>query len=163
MHENLVVWLVTQVTNRLGWLLSGTPLTIVFPPRKKGGSPVDEATSPLFQQVAELIADAIVDGSLEEGQRAPSTNELAEFHSINPATARKGLTLLVDQGVLTKRRGVGMFVEVGARQTILKLRQSSFAASYAVPLIDEAVKLGFDRAYLHTLIDQVAESRGLYE
>lgn len=163
MHENLVVWLVTQVTNRLGWLLSGTPLTIVFPPRKKGGSPVDEATSPLFQQVAELIADAIVDGSLEEGQRAPSTNELAEFHSINPATARKGLTLLMDQGVLTKRRGVGMFVEVGARQTILKLRQSSFAASYAVPLIDEAVKLGFDRAYLHTLIDQVAESRGLYE
>ena len=163
MHENLVVGLVTQVTNQLGWLLSGTPLTIVFPPRKKGGSPVDEATSPLFQQVAELIADAIVDGSLEEGQRAPSTNELAEFHSINPATARKGLTLLVDQGVLSKRRGVGMFVEVGARQTILKLRQGSFAASYVVPLIDEAVKLGFDRAYVHTLIDQVAESRGLYE
>ena len=124
---------------------------------------MNESSTPLFQQVADLIADAIVDGSLPEGERAPSTNELAEFHSINPATARKGLSLLVDQGVLSKRRGVGMFVEHGARETVLALRKEAFAASYLVPLVDEAAKLGMNRTQLKTLMDKVAESRGLYE
>ena len=124
---------------------------------------MNESSTPLFQQVADLIADAIVDGSLPEGERAPSTNELAEFHSINPATARKGLALLVDQGVLAKRRGVGMFVEHGARGRILALRKEAFAASYLVPLVDEAAKLGMNRTQLKTLMNKVAESRGLYE
>ena len=124
---------------------------------------MNESSTPLFQQVADLIADAIVDGSLPEGERAPSTNELAEFHSINPAPARKGLALLVDQGVLAKRRGVGMFVEHGARERILTLRKEAFAASYLVPLVDEAAKLGMNRTQLKTLMDKVAESRGLYE
>lgn len=124
---------------------------------------MDEAAVPLFQQVADLIADAIVDGSLPEGERAPSTNELATFHHINPATARKGLALLVEQGVLSKRRGVGMFVESGAKEVIVSMRTSSFAHNYVVPLIDEAAKLGINRDDLNTLIRQVAESRGLYE
>lgn len=123
---------------------------------------MDEATAPLFQQVADLIADAIVDGSLPEGERAPSTNELAAFHHINPATARKGLTLLVEQGILSKRRGVGMFVEVGAKQLIITMRKQNFAHDYAVPLVDEAAKLGMNQQELTTLIQQVAESRGLY-
>ena len=63
---------------------------------------MDETTVPLFRQIAELVEDSIVDGSLPEGERAPSTNELAAFHSINPATARKGLTLLVERGVLAR-------------------------------------------------------------
>lgn len=124
---------------------------------------MDEATVPLFQQVADLIADAIVDGSLPEGERAPSTNELAEFHHINPATARKGLALLAEQGILAKRRGVGMFVQSGAKELIVSMRTKDFAHSYVVPLIDEAVKLGINRDNLNTLIKQVAESRGLYE
>ena len=123
---------------------------------------MDEATAPLFQQVADLIADAIVDGSLPEGERAPSTNELAAFHHINPATARKGLTLLVEQGILSKRRGVGMFVEAGAKERIITMRKQNFAHAYAVALVDEAAKLGMNQQELTTLIQQVAESRGLY-
>ncbi len=124
---------------------------------------MDEATAPLFQQVADLITDAIADGSLPEGQRAPSTNELAAFHNINPATARKGLAILADQGVLAKRRGVGMFVCEGAREKVLTMRREAFAETFLVPLIDEAVKLDFPRKNLHDLLDKVAESRGLYE
>lgn len=124
---------------------------------------MDETTAPLFQQVADLIADAIVDGSLPEGERAPSTNELAAFHHINPATARKGLALLADQGILAKRRGVGMFVEDGAKATIMRIRRDNFAHNYAVPLVDEAAKLEMSTTELFTLIKQVAESRGLYE
>ena len=51
---------------------------------------MDGVTAPLFRQIAVLIEDSIVDGTLAAGQRAPSTNELADFHDINPATARKG-------------------------------------------------------------------------
>lgn len=123
---------------------------------------MDEAAAPLFQQVADLIADAIVDDSLAEGDQAPSTNELAAFHSINPATARKGLSLLVDQGVLEKRRGRGMFVVPGGREVILQLRRETFVSAYVVPMVDEAAKLDMDRAHVRTLVEQVAESRGLY-
>lgn len=66
---------------------------------------MDNSAQPLFRQIAVLIEDAIIEGTLAEGAQAPSTNELAAFHSINPATARKGLTLLVDLGILEKRRG----------------------------------------------------------
>lgn len=122
---------------------------------------MDETTVPLFRQIAELVEDSIVDGSLPEGERAPSTNELAAFHSINPATARKGLSLLVERGVLAKKRGLGMFVEAGAREVILARRRESFAADFLVPLVDEAMKLDMPREDLGRLLDQVAESRGL--
>ncbi len=121
-----------------------------------------DATAPLFRQIAELIEDSVVDGTLAPGDRAPSTNELADFHDINPATARRGLSLLFDSGVLEKRRGIGMFVTDGARDLIVARRREDFAANYLAPLIDEAVKLDFTRADIRHLIDAVAESRGLY-
>ncbi len=124
---------------------------------------MDETTAPLFRQIAALIEDTIVDGSLRVGERAPSTNELAAFHQINPATARKGLSILVDSQVLAKQRGIGMFVTKEARTIILNRRREEFAAAYIAPLIDEAVKLGVSREQLRSLVEKVAESRGLYE
>ncbi len=124
---------------------------------------MDNSTQPLFRQIAALVEDSIVDGTLPEGAQAPSTNELAAFHSINPATARKGLNLLTEIGVLEKRRGLGMFVTEGAAELIRERRKGDFAAEYVAPLIDEAVRLGFGRDGLHDLIDRVAESRGMYK
>ena len=118
---------------------------------------------PLFVQVASFVADLIVDGTLKPGDQAPSTNQLAQFHEINPATARKGLALLVDDHVLEKRRGLGMFVTDGARGRILEKRREDFAGDYIAPLIDEALHLGYTRSDLHDLIDRVAESRGMYQ
>ena len=118
---------------------------------------------PLFVQIASFVADLIVDGSLKPGEQAPSTNQLAQFHEINPATARKGLALLVDDHVLEKRRGLGMFVTDGARDRILEKRREDFPGDYVAPLIDEALHLGYSRSDLHDLIDRVAESRGMYQ
>ncbi|MBC3186548.1 GntR family transcriptional regulator [Corynebacterium sp. zg-331] len=123
---------------------------------------MDEAAAPLFQQIARLIEDSIVEGTLEPGHRAPSTNELSAFHKINPATARKGLALLVESGVLVKRRGVGMFVTDHARAAIMERRRESFPGAYLAPMIDEALRLDLNRKQLHDLVDRVAESRGLY-
>ena len=118
---------------------------------------------PLFVQIASFVADLIVDGTLQPGEQAPSTNQLAQFHEINPATARKGLALLVDDHVLEKRRGLGMFVTDGARDRILEKRRDGFAGGFIAPLIDEALHLGYSRTDLHDLIDRVAESRGMYQ
>jgi len=124
---------------------------------------VNSDAEPLFVQVASFVADLIVDGTLKPGEQAPSTNQLAQFHEINPATARKGLALLVDDHVLEKRRGLGMFVTDGARDRILEKRREDFAGDYIAPLIDEALHLGYTRSDLHDLIDRVAESRGMYQ
>ena len=75
--------------------------------------------APIFSQIAERLADDIAAGTLAEGDRVPSTNELAAFYRINPATAAKGINVLIDDGLLEKRRGIGMFVAAGARDRLL--------------------------------------------
>jgi GntR family transcriptional regulator len=112
---------------------------------------LDEGT-PLFVQIAEQLADDIVDGVLAEGARVPSTNELAAFYRINPATAAKGINLLVDEAVLEKRRGVGMFVASGAREQLRSSRRKRFAGQYVDPMLAEANRLGIDTDTLVSLI-----------
>ena len=94
----------------------------------------------------------IVDGVLAEGARAPSTNELAAFYRINPATAAKGINLLVDEAVLEKRRGIGMFVASGAREQLRAGRRKRFAEQYLEPMLAEAKRLGIDTDTLVSLI-----------
>lgn len=120
---------------------------------------MNEDGGPIFRQVAALIENAIVDGSLGEESQAPSSNELAAFHRINPATAAKGLNQLVTDGVLHKRRGVGMFVATGAREQLLKRRRSEFADVYVRPLLAEAQKLGISARELTTMIDRWEDPR----
>lgn len=108
---------------------------------------LDEGT-PLFAQVAERLAAEIADGGLAEGERVPSTNELAAFYRINPATAAKGINLLADELLLEKRRGIGMFVAAGARQRLLAQRREHFVDRYVRPLLTEATRLGMDSAEL---------------
>lgn len=113
---------------------------------------------PLFQQIAELLADGIVAGRYAEEQQVPSTNELAGFYRINPATVGKGVNLLVEQGVLHKRRGLGMFVSPGARDQLLSDRTDRFRDDYVVPLLREARQLGLTSTEIHRLIDSEEKS-----
>src|SRR6201996_9118233 len=100
---------------------------------------LDEGT-PLFAQVAERLAAEIADGGLAEGDRVPSTNELAAYYRINPATAAKGINLLADDGLLEKRRGIGMFVADGARQRLLGQRREQFTERYPRPALTAAAR-----------------------
>jgi GntR family transcriptional regulator len=120
---------------------------------------VNEDGGPIFRQIATQLEDAIVDGSLPEETQAPSSNELAAFHRINPATAAKGLTQLVADGVLYKRRGVGMFVATGARDQLLKRRRSEFADQYVVPLLAEADKLGISVTEVGAMLTEKGGTR----
>ena len=119
---------------------------------------LDEGT-PLFVQVADRLAGQIADGGLAEGERVPSTNELAAFYRINPATAAKGINVLADDGLLEKRRGIGMFVAIGARQRLLARRRAEFTRRYVEPLLTEAARLGIDTGELFALIKEAGNER----
>ncbi len=114
---------------------------------------LDEGT-PLFLQIAERLSSDIIEGTLPEGGRVPSTNEFAAFYRINPATAAKGINILVDDGVLEKRRGIGMFVVTGARDRLIQMRRKEFAEQYIDPLLVEAHRIGIGIEELVELIRQ---------
>jgi len=120
---------------------------------------LDEGT-PLFVQIAGQLADDIVDGQLAEGTRVPSTNELAAFYRINPATAAKGINMLVEDGVLEKRRGIGMFVAAGAREQLVAVRRKLFAEQYVDPMVAEANRLGIDSDTLVSLVRETSVKNG---
>ena len=107
---------------------------------------------PIFVQVAEQIENDIISGTLPEETQVPSTNEFAAFYRINPATAGKGVNLLVDTGILYKKRGIGMFVAEGSRATIVANRRDEFQTEYVRPLVAEAAKLGISGAQLAEMI-----------
>lgn len=96
---------------------------------------------PIFIQIAERIEDDIIEGGLSEETQVPSTNQFAAFYKINPATAAKGVNLLVDEGILYKKRGIGMFVTEGARAKVKEKRKEQFFEQYVVTMIQEAEKL----------------------
>jgi DNA-binding transcriptional regulator YhcF (GntR family) len=123
---------------------------------------LDDAT-PIFTQIAERLADEIADGGLAEGDRVPSTNELAAYYRINPATAAKGVNVLIDDGLLEKRRGIGMFVAAGARERLLEDRRRSFAERYVEPMVAEANRLGLDGDALIDLVREVSHAQGALE
>ncbi|MDG4784765.1 GntR family transcriptional regulator [Micromonospora sp. WMMD1102] len=114
---------------------------------------------PIFLQIAELIENSVIDGTLAEESQVPSTNELAAFHRINPATAGKGVNQLVDDGILYKKRGIGMFVATGARARLRDRRREEFAEQYLHPLLTEANKLGIDADELKRMIDRWEQGR----
>ena len=100
---------------------------------------------PVFLQVAEQMEDAVLSGAFPEGSRLPSTTEVSAAYRINPATALKGVSLLVEEGAAYKQRGIGMFVSPGAREKIRRKRKHAFFEAYVLPMAAEARKLGLTR------------------
>lgn len=108
----------------------------------------------IYLQISEMIETDILRGVLMEEERVPSTNELAKLYLINPATAAKGINILVDNGILYKKRGIGMFVSTGAKEKILESRKNSFFDKYIKTLIEEASKLGITKEELMEMIQR---------
>lgn len=119
---------------------------------------VIDDSRPIFLQIAEMIENDIVDGVLAEEAQVPSTNEFAAFHRINPATAAKGVNRLVDDGILYKKRGIGMFVATGSRAVLVDRRREDFYEQFVRPLGREARKLGIDADQLLAMMAREAAS-----
>lgn len=102
----------------------------------------------IYIQISEMIENDILRDVLLEDERVPSTNELAKLYAINPATAAKGINILVDAGILYKKRGIGMFVSDGAKEVIRTKRKAQFYENYVSEIVNEAKTLGITKAEL---------------
>ena len=108
----------------------------------------------IYIQISEMIENDILRDILLEEEKVPSTNDLAKIYTINPATAAKGLNILVDSGVLYKKRGIGMFVSAGAKKLIMKRRKAEFYENYVRAIVEEAKNLGMTKEDLIKMIDE---------
>ena len=113
-----------------------------------------EDERPIFLQIAEQIKDGILSGAFPEETQIPSTTEISITFKINPATALKGISLLVDGGIVYKKRGLGMFVNTGAVKTIREKRKEAFFENYITKLAGEAKKLGLTQDDVVTMIER---------
>lgn len=113
--------------------------------------------SPIYRQIAEHIKAEILSGALAEDSQVMSTNQYAAAYRINPATAAKGLRELLDDGVLYKRRGIGMFVSPNAREKLRSERREHFFGDVVDPMIDEARTIGIG---LDDVIEHIRKKDG---
>jgi len=116
--------------------------------------PTFSSQKPIFQSIAEWLEDAILSDIYKEGEQVPSITEISVQYKINPATALKGINLLVDANLLYKKRGMGMFVSEGARAKLLLLRQEQFYTDFIYPMIYEANRLQIDTKDLYEMIER---------
>ncbi|MCK5147553.1 GntR family transcriptional regulator [bacterium] len=111
----------------------------------------------IYLQIAESIEDDILQQVVEEESQVPSTNQMAVLYRINPATAAKGINLLVSEGIIYKKRGIGMFVSTGAVKKIRSKRKTAFFDNFIVPMMAEATNLEISREEVAELIKGAGE------
>ncbi len=111
-----------------------------------------QSETPIYQQIAEELESAIISGVYGDEEQVPSTTEISVRYKINPATVLKGVTLLAEEGILYKKRGLGMFVTSGAKQKVLEKRRRAFFEHYVKPMIREAKNLSLGAKELSEMI-----------
>ena len=109
---------------------------------------------PIFIQLASQLEDAIISGVYKEDGQVPSITEYSVAYNINPATALKGINLLVDGGTLYKKRGVGMFVSPGAREKLVRSRQAGYYQQRLLPVVKEARSLEIGCEELKSMVER---------
>jgi len=115
---------------------------------------VFENERPIFIQIAEHIEDAILSGVYPEESQIPSTTEISVSLKINPATVLKGINILVDNGIVYKKRGIGMFVSTGAVEILREKRRKEFFDKYIVKLAEEARRLDISKEDIISMIER---------
>lgn len=114
-----------------------------------------DGTKPIYIQISEWLENEILTGNFESDQKVYSQYQLAEIFNINPATAAKGLTILADEGILYKKRGLGMFVSSTAREMILSKRKNLTLKRMVMEIVMEASRLNVTREELIHMINEV--------
>ncbi|MDD2221046.1 MAG: GntR family transcriptional regulator [Clostridia bacterium] len=112
------------------------------------------ADRPIFLQLAERLEAGIASGAYPEEAQVPSITEFSVAYGINPATALKGVNLLVEAGFLYKKRGLGMFDAAGARAKLLQKRRDKFIEDFVQPMFTEARHLAIDGRDLKQIIER---------
>lgn len=118
-----------------------------------------DSTKPIYMQIAEWIENEIIADRFLSDEKVYSQYQLAELFNINPATAAKGLTILVEEQILYKKRGLGMFVAPEAKNMILEKRRNETLTRMARELVHEARRLSVTEEELIQLIKKCEEEQ----
>ena len=113
------------------------------------------STTPIYVQIADWIRNEILADRLLADGKVYSQYQLADMFNINPATAGKGLTILLDENILYKKRGLGMFVTTEAKEMILQTRRNETLQRLAHDIVIEARRLAVTDDELIALIQQI--------
>jgi len=97
---------------------------------------------PIYLQLRDRLIELILDGALQEGDALPSVRQISSEQRINPITVSKALQLLVDEELVEKRRGLGMYVIVGAKEKLSKQERSRFLEVEWPQIADRIDRLG---------------------
>ncbi|MDF2740628.1 MAG: GntR family transcriptional regulator [Actinomycetia bacterium] len=98
--------------------------------------------TPIYRQIAAQVKADVVSGALDGDEQVMSTNQYAAYYRINPATVAKAFQQLVDEQVLYKKRGIGMFVSPTARDALRAQRRETFFSDLVDPMVAEAEAVG---------------------
>jgi GntR family transcriptional regulator len=99
---------------------------------------------PIYRQLRDRVVAMILEDSLKEGDPLPSVRSVAAEYQINPLTVLKGYQSLVDEGLVEKRRGLGMFVIEGARRNLMKNEREQFLKNEWPQIMQRIQRLGLD-------------------
>ncbi len=110
---------------------------------------------PIYRQLRDRVVASILDGSLLEGDPLPSVRNVAADFRVNPLTVLKGYQMLVDEGLVEKRRGLGMFVRDGARALLLQSERRRFLNEEWPRICATIVRLGLEKDALFKQLDRV--------
>lgn len=111
-----------------------------------------DSTKPIYVQIAEWLENEVIAEHFKDDEKVYSQYQLAELFNINPATAAKGLTILVEEKILYKKRGLGMFVAPEAKMMILEKRRNETLTKMVTDLVLEAKRLSVTKEELIQLI-----------
>ena len=101
-------------------------------------------SQPIYRQLRDRIVAMILDGTLKEGDPVPSVRQVAAEYQLNPLTVLKGYQALVDEGLVEKRRGLGMFVLQGARKKLSANEREHFMREEWPRILGRIEQLGLD-------------------
>lgn len=115
---------------------------------------------PIYIRISEGIKDAILDGRIKEETQVPSTTTIAKEYNINIATINKALNVLVSEGLVYKKRGIGMFVKEGACEKLIQERKKVFKENYIKAALLEAKKLNIEINELQKIVEEAYNEVG---
>ncbi len=118
-----------------------------------------DSLKPIYLQIAEWLETEILAGNFAVDEKVYSQYQLAQMYNINPATAARGLNILAEEGILYKKRGLGMFVAPGAMELVRKRRRQDILRQLVVELVGEADRLGVTDAELAGLIAAIRREK----
>lgn len=99
--------------------------------------------SPIYRQLADRLRELVLEGVYRNGDALPSVRQIAGEHRINPITVSKAFQLLVDEELVEKRRGLGMYVNEGAREQLMEDERKTFLEQEWPNFRNRAERLGF--------------------